>query len=184
MEYRHNIIISEKINFNKGINQISKLFHTFHRTLAKNFVSISLPKLCENRSIKLIESNWTPRVILTTRFLSWAWCLFDLGKPKPRVTWLLESQTIDAPSEIRESQGPGGEANVVTISNVTLKGLTRSHYHAKLLCKANNTHLAPPPTTAVVIELHSESFIEICFINLEQRTRIEKGIRIIDNDGP
>ncbi|XP_061931269.1 hemicentin-1-like isoform X8 [Apis cerana] len=81
-------------------------------------------------------------------------CEVHGGKPKPRVTWLLESQTIDAPSEIRESQGPGGEANVVTISNVTLKGLTRSHYHAKLLCKANNTHLAPPPTTAVVIELH------------------------------
>lgn len=81
-------------------------------------------------------------------------CEVHGGKPRPRVTWLLESQTIDAPSEVRESQGPGGEANVVTISNVTLKGLTRSHYHAKLLCKANNTHLAPPPTTAVVIELH------------------------------
>lgn len=83
-------------------------------------------------------------------------CLFDLGKPRPRVTWFLESQTIDAPTEIRESQGPAGETNVVTISNVTLKGLTRSHYHAKLFCKANNTHLAPPPTTAVIIELHSE----------------------------
>lgn len=74
----------------------------------------------------------------------------------------------------------------MTISNVTLKGLTRSHYHAKLLCKANNTHLAPPPTTAVVIELHSESarLLKYAFINLEERTRIEKGIRIIDNDGP
>lgn len=83
-------------------------------------------------------------------------CLLDLGKPRPRVTWFLESQTIDAPSEIRETQGPGGETNVVTISNVTLKGLTRSHYHAKLFCKASNTHLAPPPTTAVIIELHSK----------------------------
>lgn len=83
-------------------------------------------------------------------------CLFDLGKPKPRVAWFLESQIIDAPSEIRETQGPEGETNVVTISNVTLKGLTRSHYHAKLFCKASNTPLAPPPTTTVVIELHSK----------------------------
>ncbi|XP_012345522.1 hemicentin-1-like [Apis florea] len=81
-------------------------------------------------------------------------CEVHGGKPRPRVTWFLESQTIDAPTEIRESQGPAGETNVVTISNVTLKGLTRSHYHAKLFCKANNTHLAPPPTTAVIIELH------------------------------
>lgn len=82
--------------------------------------------------------------------------LLNLGKPRPRVTWLLESQIIDAPSEVRETQGPGGETNVVTISNVTLKGLARSHYHAKLFCKASNTHLALPPTTAVVIELHSK----------------------------
>nr|XP_034177906.1 hemicentin-1-like isoform X1 [Osmia lignaria] len=81
-------------------------------------------------------------------------CEVHGGKPRPRVAWSLESQVIDAPSEVRETQGPAGETNVVTISNVTLKGLTRSHYHAKLFCKANNTHLAPPPTTAVIIELH------------------------------
>ncbi|XP_003707375.2 nephrin isoform X2 [Megachile rotundata] len=81
-------------------------------------------------------------------------CEVHGGKPRPRVAWYLESQVIDTPSEIRETQGPGGETNVVTISNVTLKDLTRSHYHAKLYCKANNTHLAPPPTTAVIIELH------------------------------
>ncbi|KOX78910.1 hypothetical protein WN51_08669 [Melipona quadrifasciata] len=77
-------------------------------------------------------------------------------KPRPRVTWFLESQTIDAPSEIRETQGPGGETNVVTISNVTLKGLTRSQHRAKLFCKASNTHLAPPSTTTVTIELHKK----------------------------
>ncbi|XP_076283532.1 hemicentin-1 isoform X1 [Lasioglossum baleicum] len=81
-------------------------------------------------------------------------CEVHGGNPRPRVTWYLESQVIDAPSEIRETQGPAGESNVVTISNVTLKGLTRSHYHAKLYCKANNTHLALPLTTAVIIELH------------------------------
>ncbi|XP_017883613.1 nephrin-like isoform X2 [Ceratina calcarata] len=81
-------------------------------------------------------------------------CEVHGGKPRPRVAWYLESQIIDASTETRETQGPGGEINVVTISNVTLKGLTRSHYHAKLFCKATNTHLAPPPTTAVVIELH------------------------------
>ncbi|KAK1137686.1 hypothetical protein K0M31_002183 [Melipona bicolor] len=84
-------------------------------------------------------------------------------KPRPRVTWFLESQTIDAPSEIRETQGPGGETNVVTISNVTLKGLTRSQHRAKLFCKASNTHLAPPPTTIVTIELHSKwHFVAFC----------------------
>nr|XP_031846620.1 uncharacterized protein LOC116433066 [Nomia melanderi] len=81
-------------------------------------------------------------------------CEVHGGKPRPRVTWFLESHVMDAPSEVRETLGPGGESNVVTISNVTLKGLTRSHYHAKLFCKANNTHLALPLTTAVVIELH------------------------------
>ncbi|XP_076164460.1 nephrin isoform X2 [Ptiloglossa arizonensis] len=77
-----------------------------------------------------------------------------IGKPRPRVTWFLESQIIDAQTEVRETQGPGGEINAVTISNVTLKGLTRSHYRAKLFCKASNTQLASPPTTAVTIELH------------------------------
>ncbi|KOC66693.1 Cell adhesion molecule 4 [Habropoda laboriosa] len=83
-------------------------------------------------------------------------CEVHGGKPRPRVAWFLESQIIDAPSEIRETQGPGGETNVVTISNVTLHGLTRSHYHAKLFCKASNTHLALPSTTAVIIELHTK----------------------------
>ncbi|KAK9301867.1 hypothetical protein QLX08_005927 [Tetragonisca angustula] len=81
-------------------------------------------------------------------------CEVHGGKPRPRVTWFLESQTIDAPSEIRETQGPGGETNVVTISNVTLKGLTRSQHRAKLFCKASNTHLAQPLITTVTIELH------------------------------
>jgi len=53
-------------------------------------------------------------------------------------------------------QGLSGETNVVTISNVTVKTLTRKHHHAKLSCRANNTQLASPPTTAVIIELNSE----------------------------
>ncbi|CAL7951233.1 unnamed protein product [Xylocopa violacea] len=81
-------------------------------------------------------------------------CEVHGGKPRPRVAWFLESRIIDAPSEIRETQGPGGETNLVTITNVTVKGLARNHYHAKLYCKASNTHLIPPSTTAVVIEIH------------------------------
>ncbi|KAK2575511.1 hypothetical protein KPH14_011232 [Odynerus spinipes] len=81
-------------------------------------------------------------------------CEVHGGKPKPRVAWSLGSQKIDAPMEIRETQGPDGESNVVTISNVTVKGLTRSHHHARLSCEASNTHLAPPPKTTVTIELN------------------------------
>ncbi|KAI4492952.1 hypothetical protein M0802_009789 [Mischocyttarus mexicanus] len=51
-------------------------------------------------------------------------------------------------------QEPEGESNVITISNVTVKGLTRSHHHAKLSCEASNTHLALPPKTTVTIELN------------------------------
>ncbi|XP_076758356.1 nephrin isoform X2 [Xylocopa sonorina] len=81
-------------------------------------------------------------------------CEVHGGKPSPRVAWFLESRIIDAPSEIRETQGPGGETNLVTITNVTVKGLARNHYHAKLYCKATNTNLIPPSTTAVTIEIH------------------------------
>ncbi|KAF7391111.1 hypothetical protein HZH66_009591 [Vespula vulgaris] len=76
-------------------------------------------------------------------------------KPKPQVVWSLGPQKIDAPTEVRETQGPEGESNVITISNVTVKGLTRSHHHAKLSCEASNTHLAPPPRTTVTIELNN-----------------------------
>ncbi|XP_011697156.1 PREDICTED: sialoadhesin-like [Wasmannia auropunctata] len=81
-------------------------------------------------------------------------CEVHGGKPRPQVSWYLESQNIHASTEVRETQRPGGETNVVTISNVTVKALTRRHHHAKLSCRANNTQLAPPPTTTVVIELN------------------------------
>ncbi|XP_039315150.1 basement membrane-specific heparan sulfate proteoglycan core protein isoform X3 [Solenopsis invicta] len=81
-------------------------------------------------------------------------CEVHGGKPRPQVSWYLESQNIHASTEVRETPGPGGETNVVTISNVTVKALTRRHHHAKLSCRANNTQLAPPPTTTVVIELN------------------------------
>nr|XP_050855116.1 nephrin-like [Vespula vulgaris] len=81
-------------------------------------------------------------------------CEVHGGKPKPQVVWSLGPQKIDAPTEVRETQGPEGESNVITISNVTVKGLTRSHHHAKLSCEASNTHLAPPPRTTVTIELN------------------------------
>ncbi|XP_018350424.1 PREDICTED: protein turtle-like [Trachymyrmex septentrionalis] len=81
-------------------------------------------------------------------------CEVHGGKPRPQVSWYLESQIIHASTEVRETQGSGGETNVVTISNVTVKALTRRHHHAKLSCRANNTQLASPPTTTVVIELN------------------------------
>ncbi|XP_011331388.1 hemicentin-1 isoform X2 [Ooceraea biroi] len=81
-------------------------------------------------------------------------CEVHGGKPRPQVSWYLESQNIHASTEVRETQGLGGETNVVTISNVTVKALTRRHHHAKLSCRANNTQLASPPTTAVIIELN------------------------------
>ncbi|XP_011872251.1 PREDICTED: hemicentin-1-like isoform X2 [Vollenhovia emeryi] len=81
-------------------------------------------------------------------------CEVHGGKPRPQVSWYLESQNIHTSTEVRETRGSGGETNVVTISNVTVKALTRRHHHAKLSCRANNTQLAPPPTTTVVIELN------------------------------
>ncbi|XP_014485877.1 PREDICTED: nephrin-like isoform X2 [Dinoponera quadriceps] len=81
-------------------------------------------------------------------------CEVHGGKPRPQVSWYLESQNIHAPTEIRETRGPNSEANVVTISNVTVKALTRRHHHAKLSCRANNTQLALPPSTSVIIELN------------------------------
>lgn len=63
---------------------------------------------------------------------------------------------IDATYEEREVQGPSGEINTVTLNRVTLRDLARSQHHAKLTCKANNTNLAEPPFTNVVIELNSE----------------------------
>nr|XP_012222068.1 PREDICTED: hemicentin-1-like isoform X2 [Linepithema humile] len=81
-------------------------------------------------------------------------CEVHGGKPRPQVSWYLQSQNIQASTEVRETQGPGGETNVVTISNVTVKALTRGHHHAKLSCRANNTQLAPPPATTVIIELN------------------------------
>ncbi|XP_057337147.1 hemicentin-2-like isoform X1 [Microplitis mediator] len=75
------------------------------------------------------------------------------GKPKPQVLWYLENRMIDATYEEREVQGPTGDINFITLNRITLKDLTRSQHHAKLTCKANNTHLAEPPSTTVIIEL-------------------------------
>ncbi|XP_015109252.1 hemicentin-1 isoform X1 [Diachasma alloeum] len=81
-------------------------------------------------------------------------CEVHGGEPKPQVMWFLEGRMIDATYEEREVQGPTGEINTVTVNRVTLRDLARSQHHAKLTCKANNTNLAEPPFTTVVIELN------------------------------
>lgn len=70
--------------------------------------------------------------------------------------WFLENRMIDGTYEERDVQGPTGDINFITENRITLKDLTRSQHHAKLTCKANNTHLAEPPSTTVVIELLSK----------------------------
>ncbi|XP_066589277.1 B-cell receptor CD22-like isoform X2 [Prorops nasuta] len=101
-------------------------------------------------------------------------CEVHGGKPRPRVVWFLESRIIDASTEVRETQGPRGETNVVTISYVTVKNLTRDHHRAKLSCKASNNDLAPPPTTNITIELSMRPLmVEI----LDKNKSLSVGVR-------
>lgn len=79
-----------------------------------------------------------------------------IGKPKPQVVWFLEGRLIDTTYEVQETQTSTGDTNSITVNRVTLWDLTRSQHHAKLTCKANNTHRAEPPSTTVIIELISK----------------------------
>ncbi|XP_058801880.1 nephrin-like isoform X2 [Phymastichus coffea] len=97
-------------------------------------------------------------------------CEVHGGKPRPRVSWYLESQLIaNTTYEVKETQHPrtvdvlnvaiSKEPYTIVISRVKIKNLRRSHYHAKLSCRANNTHLAAPQTTTIVIEINLKPLI-------------------------
>ncbi|XP_012275792.1 hemicentin-1 [Orussus abietinus] len=81
-------------------------------------------------------------------------CEVHGGRPRPKVEWYLENQLIDSSYEAKESPSPAGKDGLVTINHLTMGGLTRTHHNSRLSCKARNTHLAPPPTTAIIIVIN------------------------------
>jgi hypothetical protein len=90
-----------------------------------------------------------------------------IGKPKPRVSWYLESQLINSTYETKSVQKTEsniysssdtsiGDSYTIISSRITIKNLKRSHHHAKLSCRADNTQLAAPQMTKILIELNSK----------------------------
>ncbi|XP_066995324.2 neural cell adhesion molecule 2 [Anabrus simplex] len=73
-------------------------------------------------------------------------CEVKGGRPKPKVTWFLENTVIDDSYEHK----PDG----ITVNHLSFPSVGRQHLHARLVCQASNTHLAPPATNVVVLNIN------------------------------
>nr|XP_053644936.1 synaptogenesis protein syg-2-like [Cherax quadricarinatus] len=67
------------------------------------------------------------------------------GRPRPEVTWWYEGSLLDDVSEVKSGQ--------VTRNALSLYPLTRRDLNKTLVCRALNTHLTPPLTEAVIIDM-------------------------------
>ena len=70
------------------------------------------------------------------------------GEPPPRVTWHWDDRLLDE-TFIRDDD--------VTVNRLDMNRVTRNLLNAKLVCKANNTHLMQPITADIIIDVNRKS---------------------------
>jgi len=71
-----------------------------------------------------------------------------LGRPRPRVTWFLESTIID--------DSYTHEANDVTTNHLSFPNIGRQHLNARLICQASNTNLTHAQSEVVILDVNRE----------------------------
>lgn len=72
------------------------------------------------------------------------------GRPWPNVTWFLDNTIIDESFE-RRSDG-------VTVNHLSFPNVGRQHLNARLVCLASNTHLTPPNSRVLILDIYCELF--------------------------
>ena len=75
-------------------------------------------------------------------------CEVTGGSPKPKISWLKNNKTLD--DSIDESS-QDSSVNVLEICD-----LKREDMGSLLACQAENTNLADPLTTAVILDIYGE----------------------------
>lgn len=81
--------------------------------------------------------------------------LLCTGDPRPQLNWYLESALLDDSYEHHDD---------VTTNSLLLPRLSRELLHARLLCQATNTDLAPPLTTVMVLDLNCKCRLSLSHI--------------------
>lgn len=78
----------------------------------------------------------------------------QLGRPTPRLSWFMESTLLDESWLPRPASVGGG-----SINRLLLPGIGRQHQHARLVCQAANTDLVQASTTAIILDIQCNCYI-------------------------
>ena len=70
------------------------------------------------------------------------------GVPPPRVTWYLENNLLDDTYK--------REISDITVNPLNVTRVSREFLRARLICRASNTHLVPPITTEIILDVNRE----------------------------
>lgn len=70
------------------------------------------------------------------------------GRPSPNVTWYLDNTVLDESFERR----PDG----MTVNALSFSQVGRQHLNARLVCMASNTHMSPPSSKVLILDINRE----------------------------
>ncbi|XP_012285375.1 hemicentin-2 [Orussus abietinus] len=73
-------------------------------------------------------------------------CEVGGGTPPPRVSWFLENKVLD--DSFRQEHGE------ITVNSLFIEKIGRNFSKARLICKASNTHLIPPTSAEIILDVN------------------------------
>lgn len=99
---------------------------------------------------------WVENFIFIFSVSFFVFCLHDVGRPQPRLTWWRENTLLD------DSYIAMSEKKVKNVLH--LEKLERHHLHAQYTCQASNNNVTTPISSAVTLNLNRK------FIFVRQHT--------------
>lgn len=82
------------------------------------------------------------------------------GSPPPKVTWHFNGAMDDTYTL---------EHGDITINRLDISNVTRKFLRARLICRASNTHLVPPLTSEIILDINCEwETVSTCQISLTE----------------
>ncbi|XP_076638457.1 neural cell adhesion molecule 2 [Colletes latitarsis] len=73
------------------------------------------------------------------------------GSPPPKVTWHFMEKTLDNTFTLEHGD--------ITINQLDISNVTRDFLKARLICQANNTHLVPPLTSEIILDINLKPLV-------------------------
>ncbi|CAL7948604.1 unnamed protein product [Xylocopa violacea] len=68
------------------------------------------------------------------------------GSPPPKVTWHFEGKLLDGTYTLEHGD--------ITINRLDISNVTREYLRARLICRAKNTHLVPPLSSDIILDIN------------------------------